>query len=123
VLIELSIVPLGRDTHLSDDLAPILEIVDESGLPYALTPSGTCIEGEWDELMALVRRCHARALADSPHVFTTIAIEDEGGARDKLRRNIRAIEERVGRPLGRPERRSPPAASTEVNVGFSDGPA
>jgi uncharacterized protein (TIGR00106 family) len=109
MLVELSIVPLGPDTHLSTDLAPVIELIDDSGLPYVLTPCGTCIEGGWDEVMDLVRRCHERAVAISAHVFTTITIEDEDGGRDKLRRNVRAIEEKLGRPLGRSERTAPPA--------------
>jgi len=61
MLVELNINMLGRITHLSYDLAQILKIIDESGLPYCLTPAGTCIEGEWDELMALLKKCHYQA--------------------------------------------------------------
>ena len=101
MLVELSIIPLGGDTHLSDEIAEVLELVDASGLPYQLTPSGTCIEGEWDEVLSLVRRCHERARARSNHVFTTIRIEDEEGGRDKLVRNVTSVEEKVGRTLMR----------------------
>ncbi len=97
----MSIIPLGGDTHLSDELAEVLKIVDESGLPYQLTPSATVIEGEWDEGMSLIRRCHDRAREMSAHVLTTIKIEDEQGGRDKLTRNVVAVEEKVGRKLGR----------------------
>jgi len=69
MLVELSIDPLGRGTHLSHDLAGILKIVDNSGLRYCLTPFGTCIEGEWDEVMALVKRCHEQARTGSSHVI------------------------------------------------------
>ena len=106
MLIELSVLPLGGDTHLSDEIAEALKIVDDSGLPYQLTPSGTCIEGEWDEVMTVVRRCHERMLQSSPHVVTTVRIEDDQGATDKLRRNVASVEEKAGRRLGRTERRA-----------------
>jgi uncharacterized protein (TIGR00106 family) len=106
MLIQLTVVPLGGDIHLSDEIAEVLKMVDDSGLPYQLTPSGTCIEGEWDEVMELVRHCHERVRRDSPHVITTIRIEDDQGATDKLRRNITSVEEKAGRKLGRTERRS-----------------
>lgn len=99
MLAELSINLLGRGTHLSQDLAPILTTVDESGLPYRLTPLGTCIEGEWDELIALVKKCHQQARALSAHVMTTLRIEDEEGATDKLNENIAAVERAAGRKL------------------------
>lgn len=107
MLIQLTVVPLGGDIHLSDEIAEVLKIVDDSGLPYQLTPSGTCIEGEWKEVMELVRVCHERVRRNSPHVITTIRIEDDQGATDKLRQNIKSVEEKAGRKLGRAERRAP----------------
>lgn len=98
VLIELSVIPLGTGTHLSDEIAEILRLVADSGLPYQLTPAGTCIEGEWDEVMQLVRRCHARAREHSPHVITTVKIEDQQGATNQLRRNVAAVQQEAGRP-------------------------
>ena len=54
MLFEISVIPLGGDIHLSDELAGVLSVVDRSGLPYQLGPGSTCIEGEWDEAMALI---------------------------------------------------------------------
>ena len=79
MLVELSIVPLGSAVQWSDQLAEALKLIDASGLPYVLTPSGTCIEGEWDEVMALVRQCHERVRRSSPHVLTSIRIEVADG--------------------------------------------
>jgi len=99
MLAELSITMLGRGSHMSHDLAEILKIVDQRGLPYRLTPLGTCIEGQWDEVMKLVKECHARARIISPHVLTTIRIEDEERAVQKLSENVAAVERAVGHRL------------------------
>jgi uncharacterized protein (TIGR00106 family) len=101
MLVELSINPLGRGTHISADLAAVLKLIDDSGLRYILTPFGTCIEGEWNEVMDLVRRCHELARKTSTHVMTTIRIEDEEGATDKLSENISSVERAAGRELRR----------------------
>jgi uncharacterized protein (TIGR00106 family) len=78
MLAELSILPLGSDdSHLSDELAEVLKLVDGFGLPHQLTPSGTCIEGEWNEVIELIHQCHNRVRAQSSHVVTLIKIEDE----------------------------------------------
>jgi uncharacterized protein (TIGR00106 family) len=114
MLVELSIIPVGRDPHMSDELAEVLKIVDDSGLAYQLTPSGTCIEGGWDEVMSLVQRCHAHARQSSPHVITALTIEDDGSETEKLRRNVESLEELVGHRLGR-ERRSTEAADASTN--------
>lgn len=97
MLVELTMTPLGRGTHLGQDLAPILTIIAESGLPYCLTPTGTCIEGEWDELMTLVKQCHERMRSAATRVLTTVRIDDESGVTGKLSENIRSVEGFAGR--------------------------
>ncbi|MFN2387913.1 MAG: MTH1187 family thiamine-binding protein [Thermoanaerobaculia bacterium] len=99
MLAELSIVPLGVGEHLSGPLAEVLDIVDRSGVRYKLTPSGTCLEGDWEEVMAVVKECHGQVRRHSRHVMTTIRIEDEEGEDNKLVRNITSIEEKLGRQL------------------------
>jgi uncharacterized protein (TIGR00106 family) len=99
MLAELTILPLVGDGHTSDELAEVLKLVDSYGLPYQLTPTSTCIEGEWNEVMELVRQCHQRVRAKSPHVVTIIKIEDEEGATDKLQRNVVSVEQKAGREL------------------------
>jgi len=110
MLVELSIVPLGTAGHWSDHLAEALKVIDGSGLPYLLTPTGTCIEGEWDEVIEVVRRCHEQVRRSSSHVLTTLNIEDKAGGCDLLSRNIASVEERLGRPLRRlaPQASDPP---------------
>jgi uncharacterized protein (TIGR00106 family) len=99
MLFEISVIPLGGDIHLSDELGDVLSVIDRSGLRYQLGPGSTCIEGEWDEAMALIRDCHAEARRHSKHVITLIKVEDDEGQRDKLRSNVRSVEEKAGRRL------------------------
>jgi uncharacterized protein (TIGR00106 family) len=101
MLVELSILPLVGDGHLSDELAEVLKLVDAYGLPYQLTPTATCIEGEWNEVMELVRQCHDRVRSKSSHIVTFIKIEDEQGVSDKLKRNVTSIEQKAGREFSR----------------------
>lgn len=99
MLVELSINPLGRGTHLSQDLGEILKVIDDAGVSYVLTPLGTCIEGEWDQVMPLIKKCHEVARGMSPHIFTTLRIEDEEGATNKIKENVAAVERAAGRSL------------------------
>ena len=99
MLAEFSLFPLGGAPHISDELAEALTIVDRSGLPYQLTPTGTCLEGEWGEVMRVIRLCEQRMRQISPHVVTLIKIEDDQDAGPKLIRNVTSVEEKLGRPL------------------------
>lgn len=110
MLVELAIIPLGKSHHISRDIAPAIALIESSGLPYQLTPSGTCIEGEWDRVMPLIRRCHDRIREASPHVITLIKIEDEEGEHQKLSRNVSSVKEQVDQ--GRTSSRAPITAET-----------
>ena len=59
------------------------------------------MEGEWDQVMAVAKRCHDKARSVSKHVLTTIRIEDEDGANDKLITNVASVERATGRKLQR----------------------
>ena len=109
MLFELTMVPLGLGDHIAAPLADVLRIVDASGVRYRLTPSGTCLEGEWDEVMPVVRACHDALRKGASHVITTIGIEDQAGASDMLRSNVVELERRIGHPLEKLE--APAAAS------------
>ena len=55
MLLELSVVPLGRGRSISADVADVAKIIDASGLDYRLTAAGTILEGTWEELMAVAQ--------------------------------------------------------------------
>jgi len=101
MLIELTVIPLRGGRHISDEVAEVVKLIDASGLPYQLTPSGTCIEGEWEEVMPLIQRCHIVVRSMSSHVVTLIKIEEEYGKDNKLTTNIESVEQRIGRSVGR----------------------
>src|SRR5262245_31711955 len=96
MLVEFRIIPLGRDPHISEEIAEALRVLDEAGLRYRLLPSATCVEGEWDEVMPVIQRCHARMRELAPHVITTINIEDDEDEGSKLERNVASVEEKLG---------------------------
>ena len=101
MLVELSIIPLNGSTHISGEIAKALTIIADSGLPYQLTAAGTCIEGEWSEVMDLIERCHREVRKTAPHVITTIRVEDEEGATNKLEQNVISVQQKGGRNFDR----------------------
>jgi uncharacterized protein (TIGR00106 family) len=101
MLAEFSVAPMGGGTHLSEVVAEMLRIVDASGLPYEFHSMGTIVEGEWDEVMALIGRCHAAALRHGTRVSTAIKVDDAKGRTGRLKGKVDAVEKLVGRKLGR----------------------
>jgi uncharacterized protein (TIGR00106 family) len=99
VIIEFSVVPIGRGDELAAPVARILDLVDKSGLPYQLTAMGTLVEGDWDELMGLVRLCHEAMRGEMGRVLTHITIDDRPGASGRLVGKVRDVERTLGRAL------------------------
>lgn len=96
MLADLSIVPIGHGTHTAPVLADVLRIIKESGLPYQLTPTSTCLEGNWTEVMAVVQRCHETVRSESPHLMTLLRIEDDVELGGKLGGNVTSVEVEAG---------------------------
>jgi uncharacterized protein (TIGR00106 family) len=99
VLLEFSVVPVGKGESVSQYVAECLKIVASSGLPYKINPMGTVMEGGYDEVMGVVRACHARVMEQCPRVVTTIRIDDRKGTTGAIDRKVEAVEARLGRRL------------------------
>ena len=79
VLAEFSIVPLGAGASVSPFVAEVMKIVEESGVSYKANPMGTVVEGDWDAVMGVIRKCHDVVMRGSERVLTSIKIDDRKG--------------------------------------------
>ena len=77
----------------------MVTIIDKRGLPYQLTPMGTIIEGEWDEVMGVVTACFERMKQDCNRVSTSIRIDYRAGPGGRLKSKIAKVESELGRKL------------------------
>jgi uncharacterized protein (TIGR00106 family) len=101
ILAEFSVVPVGTGASISPQVARALRIVIDSGVRYKANPMGTVLEGEWDEIMAVIRKCHADVMKDSERVLTTITIDDRKGKEDRIEKKLASVEQKVGKKLNR----------------------
>ncbi|WP_415889426.1 MTH1187 family thiamine-binding protein [Neptuniibacter sp. SY11_33] len=58
VMIDICIVPLGVGVSVSEYVAACQQIFDKAGLSHQMHAYGTNVEGDWDEVMLAVKRCH-----------------------------------------------------------------
>lgn len=99
MLVEFSIVPVGKGSSIGDEIAKVLKIVDQSGLPYKVNPMGTVVEGKWDEVMGLIKRCHNAIMRSGERVITTISIDDRKRKPNRIEEKVRSVERRLGKTL------------------------
>ncbi|KAA3628121.1 MAG: thiamine-binding protein [Proteobacteria bacterium] len=75
VMIDLCVVPLGVGVSVSSYVAACERVIKEAGLKSQLHAYGTNIEGEWDAVMAAVKRCHEVIHEmGAPRITTTIKL-------------------------------------------------
>lgn len=96
---ELTVIPLARGRSLSADLAEVIGLIDESKLPYKVTEFGTVIEGSWDELMSIAKKCHATIRKKTDRVLILMRIDDYGDRKDLLSTTVAHVEQHLSRPV------------------------
>ena len=75
VIADIAIIPLGVGLSLSRYVAACEKTLVEGGLQPTLHANGTNVEGEWDEVMAALKRCHEVLHAmGAPRVATNIRL-------------------------------------------------
>lgn len=99
VLLEFSMAPSTKGESLSPYVARMLDIIDQSGVPYQLTPMGTILEGEWAEVMAVVTACFEALQADCERIGAHIKIDYRAGPGGRMKSKIDAVESMLGRKL------------------------
>ena len=101
MLVEFSMVPMGKGDSISAEVARIVDLIDKSGLKYETHAMGTLIEGSWDECLSLIRQCHDKLRESAPRVYTRIAIDDREGDKSKMDRKLASVQEKLGREFKR----------------------
>jgi uncharacterized protein (TIGR00106 family) len=100
MLAEFSIIPVGKGESLGDAIAEVIRVIDDSGLPYKSNPMGTVVEGDWDEVMALIKKCHDEAIKKAPRLLSRINIDlRPSKPKDRLTGKLESVEKRLGRKL------------------------
>src|SRR6478609_2689276 len=98
MIVAISISPSSADESggVSDAVADAVRIIRESGLPNETNAMFTNIEGEWDEVMAVVKRAVFRVAESSPRVGLVLKADLRAGHdTGQLERKVARIEERL----------------------------
>ena len=98
-VVEISVTPLGTSQPgVSEYVAGCVEIVVHSGLAYQLTPMGTIIEGDLDQIFPVLREMVEQPFArGAVRVSTLIKIDDR---RDQARHDMAGKVEAVTGKIG-----------------------
>ena len=98
VIVAFSISPMNGDESggVGDAVAEAVRVVRESGLPNETNAMFTNIEGEWDDVMAVVKRAVAAVAAVSSRVSLVLKADIRPGYTDQLTAKVEHIERVLG---------------------------
>ena len=99
LLAEFSIWPLDKGESVGAYVARCVDIIDRSGLPYKLGPLGTCIEGDYDAVLAVIAQCQKELEKDCNRITCTIKMDWRKGKTGRLESKVKSVVKRVGRDI------------------------
>lgn len=97
MIVAFSISPGSGDEAggVSEAVAAGVRVVRESGLPCETNAMFTNVEGEWDEVMAVVKRAVDTVAAVSPRVGLVLKADIRPGHEQQLSAKVERVEERL----------------------------
>jgi uncharacterized protein (TIGR00106 family) len=98
MLVAISISPSGSDDTggVSASVAEAVRVIRASGLPNETTSMFTTIEGEWDEVMAVVKQAVLTVAETSPRVGLVLKADLRAGHdTGQLRAKVERVEQRL----------------------------
>ena len=99
VLLEFSMSPLNKGDSVSEYVARSLKIIAASGLDYRLHAMGTIIEGEIDQVLAVMQKCLEAMAEDCDRVTCTAKLDYRRGYQGRLDTKVSSVLEKVDTPL------------------------
>ncbi|HET7584584.1 MAG TPA: MTH1187 family thiamine-binding protein [Gemmatimonadaceae bacterium] len=97
MLFSLSMFPIGDGSSVCRPVADVIEEIDRAGLRYEVTGMDTVIEGEWNDVVPVIRRAEERLRARHDRVFMLLTMDDHVGVQNRLRGAVEDVERELGR--------------------------
>jgi uncharacterized protein (TIGR00106 family) len=96
VIVAFSVSPSGGDASVGAAVAEAIRVVRASGLPNETNAMFTNIEGEWDEVMAVVKQAVDAVAAVSDRVSLVLKADVRPGYTGQLTAKVERIERELG---------------------------
>jgi uncharacterized protein (TIGR00106 family) len=92
VIVDFSVFPIGKEESVSKYASRAVKIIKDSGLPHLIGPMGTAIEGDWDEVMLVVKRCMEELKKDCPRLYMTMKVDCRQGESGRMEKKVKKVE-------------------------------
>jgi uncharacterized protein (TIGR00106 family) len=91
-----SITPLGFGESVGAQVAEAVRLVRQSGLPNETNAMFTNVEGEWDEVMNLLKACVEKVAGGTHRVSVVVKIDYRPGFDDTITKKLESLNRHLG---------------------------
>ncbi len=96
VIVDLCVVPVGVGVSVAKYVAACEQVIAEAGLKSQLHANGTDIEGEWDDVFAVVKRCHEIVHEmNAPRIVTSMRINTRVDKEQTMQDKINSVKDQL----------------------------
>jgi len=92
VIVAFSVTPLGTGEDVGALVADAVRVVRASGLPNHTDAMFTSVEGDWDEVMAVVKAATEAVAAQAPRVSLVLKADLRPGVTNGLASKMESLE-------------------------------
>jgi uncharacterized protein (TIGR00106 family) len=92
MIVAFSVTPIGVGEDVGAAVAEAVRVVRASGLPNQTDAMFTLLEGEWDQVMSVVKQAADAVLANAPRVSISLKADIRPGVTDAIRAKVASIE-------------------------------
>jgi uncharacterized protein (TIGR00106 family) len=92
MIVAFSVTPLGAGEGVGEAVAEAVRVVRASGLPNQTNAMFTNIEGEWDEVMSVVKRAVEAVMAAAPRCSLVLKADIRPGVTDAMEEKVATVE-------------------------------
>ncbi|TDJ30203.1 MAG: MTH1187 family thiamine-binding protein [Gammaproteobacteria bacterium] len=97
VLVDVCVVPMGVGVSVSKYVVECQKIFAAAGLDHKMHSYGTNVEGDWDVVMAAIKKCHETVHEmGAPRIGTTIRLGTRTDREQSMQDKIDSVESKMG---------------------------
>ena len=96
VIVDFCIVPIGVGLSVSKYIAECEKIINSAGLKSMLHAYGTNIEGEWDDVFDVIKKCHEKVhQMGTPRISTTLRVGTRTDKDQSMEDKIKSVQNKL----------------------------
>lgn len=99
VLAEFAMFPTDKGESVSKYVAQIIDFIDKNGITYQLTPMGTILEGNYDEVMNVIAGCFRVLEPQSDRISCSIKIDYRKTNNSRMKSKIEKVKSILDRDI------------------------